>query len=719
MMGTGSVIRKIGMGFELDFQNNVTREVKEVRREMGLMDREIGKSVKAFDSGVDKMELRMTRLKKGLAISAGMMAVGTGMLVGLKRITETGMEADAAWRNVASLLITEDFSMSGALRQVDLYEDRVAELASRIGVPIAEIRESWYALQSAIHESAEAAIEPTLKLAVAARGTSQEAVDVMNKIMKNYRRMFPNLSDAEMAELVFKRVTEAVGAYDLTLSKVARGLPTVIGAGAAAGVDLSELLAFYGELATATGWTERAGSTIERWLAEAANFPDKAAAMAKQKGQKATGTIADMFGGAAQDGLDEGAGRLASINLATPSGHMKSMLEILREFEEALGITADMADEVDKKMESMSAEAAAALDVAAELGITLAERRYMAQLWGEEGGRGFAFWLGKSKNIAEDIKSITAGTHAEDMFEVINEGASSKKVQLENTWDAAKVELSTNLVPVMEDLTDALKTLTAGIRNFWRDNPELAKALTYGGGGVALGLPVAGGAWALWATRLLATLPARLAAAGGAGFFAITSAISGLAIGSFLRYKQIQKLHQAGMSTMDLLGQAVSFAPINPENLRPVKPPVMGFPPPYDDNETQTRAAAPMLVDAERQEFVDRGRELWAEIIGMSAESPLNDGTMALLAKQAQASDATAVRLQEHVDSTRRDRAESRAVVSGVAHADLSAARAQQQVTNHITFNFPVASEETVRKAVDIVKRQTQQAWMLGPNGQM
>lgn len=170
---------------------------------------------------------------------------------------------------------------------------------------------------------------------------------------------------------------------------------------------------------------------------------------------------------------------------------------------------------------------------------------------------------------------------------------------------------------------------------------------------------------------------------------------------------------------MDLLGQAVSFAPINPENLRPVKPPVMGFPPPYDDNETQTRAAAPMLVDAERQEFVDRGRELWAEIIGMSAESPLNDGTMALLAKQAQASDATAVRLQEHVDSTRRDRAESRAVVSGVAHADLSAARAQQQVTNHITFNFPVASEETVRKAVDIVKRQTQQAWMLGPNGQM
>jgi TP901 family phage tail tape measure protein len=167
------------------------------------------------------------------------------------------------------------------------------------------------------------------------------------------------------------------------------------------------------------------------------------------------------------------------IEVMDAAGNMRSMTDILADFERGFGDLADVVLDSEGQLLDFE-EAAEALAGSGERGAA------MLQLFGRRGGPSFAALLGLGSDALRDFEAVLAdsGGTAERIANVQMAGFNGKMREFHSAIEGLQIAIGTALLPSLTAIVGQITALVAPITAFAEANPELTSTVIALAGGL-------------------------------------------------------------------------------------------------------------------------------------------------------------------------------------------------------------------------------------------
>lgn len=493
-----------GMGFILDFQDKTSRQVAAVRKQIKGMEGDTKDLAKTFEKQVDKIEQQIAHAKKIGDVSKQAMKIGAAMIAPLALATRESLKTSKNMGDVATLLAGKGYSNDLIDKKLRGFSDQVADVTSDVAVSRDELEESLYGLFSALgEERARSGLDSVAKLALATKGTSEEAVKLMSSLMKTYGDFWGEaIPEAEKFDKIINSVAGTVQAYNTTLPKLAEGMKWVSGPATKMGMAIEESLASVGLVQTLGIQGGRAGTQLGALLRVIPKIKEQVDKAKTSFGVGEQGGIKIGVDTATADATTRTLRAFEKINIQDAAGKMLPLAQILRQVEQALGITPELAKQTAEEVKRLGLEGEAAIEyMKSKLAIGTAEMAATQKVFTDEGSRVLLMMLGQSDALETQTQHLQDVAVGEDMFIQKNRQAASQVQIMKNQIRNLANEIGDNLLPALVGSAHAVRDITGDIREFMREHPTAAKWAIYATGAVGA-LGVVGGSIGMVISKL-------------------------------------------------------------------------------------------------------------------------------------------------------------------------------------------------------------------------
>jgi|GEM_PF-4130209 len=499
--------------------------------------RRMGQTIKSEMARVNRS---FTDMRAGIMKGMGMIAVGGAIAAPSIIMGKVAADFEDQMGSIKSLLVTSlpEDEVDAAMRGI---QRTILDTGKRVRVPLGDLADSYYQLQSAIGSvvDTQAALEPTAALAIAGKGTMADAVGTMTKLLNTYGKAWgDSMSPVEKATKIANIAASTIAAYNTELPPLSSALRRVAGSAKTAGVPLAELFTIIGAAQTGGLEGELAGTGLDAFFRQVSQIVSK---------RKAGMTL------------------LPGIALADDAGKILPFYDILGQLEQRFGITAE-------RMKELADQGIEGEDALRAMGLETESSAELFAAFGDEGAKVIKVLLGQSEALRAQTKATEESDNLTKMLDARQQGLIARLTMTANRVRGVAIAIGEKLLPAQKkagetDWVDSLNAFIESTEKFVTEHPDLIKAITaitLGIAALTVTLGIAKIAMAIWST---ATVVASAAwGALNAVFVAsplgwIVLAIAAVGFGIYMLIKHFDAVKSAVSSAFNCIHEKLQSVP--------------------------------------------------------------------------------------------------------------------------------------------------------------
>lgn len=465
------MFEKLGLGIVLSMEDKMGMASEKATRGLKGIENQANRTGQIVRTQTDRMTAALSRYARGFTVGIKLMGLGAAVVAPIALLGKEAIRSEHALTEVKSLLAGTGRSGEQMNEVISQFEDTIDRIAPKTRILSSEMEGAAYDLVSALGpERALAALDQTQKLAVAGKGTMQDAVQSMTSGLLTFGvKMGDSISEYQKADAILNAYSETVRRYKTTLPELSAAMQYATAQSSAMGWSLGETLSAIGMLQSKAMKGTQAGTALSAFLRGTSNGLNRLnREMETLAGQTGDMSIDDFIKVSEGGTLGGGRGKarltknpIAQVQFMDATGHMRPIADVLSQIEKIFHVKTK------------------------EDALKLKDNIYLLEFFQDEGARALSTMMAYSKELEANTEAIENSNSAQEMYNIMVSDTDSLLKMVKNSFAILGKTIGKIIIPDMRTLAELFWSAANRFAEFAKDHPTLthmAVAITAIGG---------------------------------------------------------------------------------------------------------------------------------------------------------------------------------------------------------------------------------------------